>query len=498
MVLLTITSVANIGFALLLLALIIWFFAQGAIKKVLTGNPEANTPASGSIKIVDGKKVTTFSQGFDMNLQGVANKVINHSFAPITFSIKPTDFKGFQPIPKMMVKEGESVKAGDKLFFDRKMEGIFVTAPVSGTVKEIRRGAKRRITDVIIDADAKTEFKKFNTDKNASKEEILNNLVESGAFTAFTSRPFGYPAQPTQNPKAIFISAFDTAPLAADNDFILENFSTTDFQTGLDVISKLTKKVHLNCRTTSSKVFTQAKNVQVNYFEGMDPAGKVGIQIHHIDAIKAGEVVWTIRPIDVVTIGRLFNEGIYDPQEVVAVAGTPLEKTFYVKTRKGASLASLTGNISEENRILSGNVLTGTQITNNGFIGYYDNLVTVLKEGNKEELFGWLVPQYLRPSISPTFPWAGDKSIAFDANTNMHGEKRAFVVTGQYEQVLPMDVFPVHLMKSILVEDFEQMEGLGIYELLEEDVALCEFVCTSKQPVQQILRDGLDYIASQG
>lgn len=498
MVLLTITSVANIGFALLLLALIIWFFAQATIKKILTGKSGADTPASGTVKLIDGKKVISLSQGFDMNLQGVANKVINNDFAPKTFAIKPTDFKGFQPIPKMMVKEGETVKAGDKLFFDRKMEGVFITAPVSGTVKEIRRGAKRRITEVIIDADATTAFKKFNADKNASKEDILNNLVESGAFAAFTARPFGYPAMPTQEPRAIFISAFDTAPLAADNDFILENLSSTDFQTGLDVIAKLTKKVHLNVRIGSSKVFTEAKNVQVNYFEGQDPAGRVGIQIHHIDAIKSGETVWTIRPTDVVTIGRLFNEGIYDPQEVVAVAGTPLEKTFYVKTRKGASLETLVGNISEENRIISGNVLTGTQIANNGFLSSNDNLVTVLKEGNKEELFGWLIPQYLRPSISPSFPWAGNKSIAFDANTNMHGEKRAYVVTGQYEQVLPMDIFPVHLIKSILVQDFEQMEGLGIYELLEEDVALCEFVCTSKQPVQQILREGLDYIYSQG
>ena len=498
MVLLTITSVANIAFALLLLALIIWFFAQATIKKILTDNPGAESPASGRLKIINGKKVITFSQGFDMNLQGVSNKVINHEFSPSTFAVKPTDFRGFQPIPKMMVKEGETVKAGDKLFFDRKMEGIFITAPVSGSIKEIRRGEKRKITDVIIEADTKTVFKKFNADKNASKEDIITNLVESGAFTAFTARPFGYPALPTQDPRAIFISAFDTAPLAADNDFILENFSSTDFQTGLDVISKLTKKVHLNVKTTSSKVFTEAKNVQVNYFEGQDPAGKVGIQIHHIDAIKAGEIVWTIRPIDVVTIGRLFNKGIYDPQEVIAFAGTPLDKTFYVKTRKGASLESLVGNLSDENRIISGNVLTGTQVANDGFIGSYDNLVTVLKEGNKEELFGWLVPQYLRPSISPTFPWVGNKSISFDANTNMHGEKRAFVVTGQYEQVLPMDIFPVHLMKSILVNDFEQMEGLGIYELLEEDVALCEFVCTSKQPVQQILREGLDYIASQG
>ena len=499
MVLLTITSVANIGFALLLLALIIWFFASSSLKNLLSNDSSFDTPDSGSIKNIDGKKVVSFSKGFDMNLEGKANKVINTSFAPKTFAIKPEDFKGFQPIPKMLVKEGETVKAGDKLFYDRKMEGNFITAPVSGTVKEIRRGAKRRITDVVIEADAKTTFKKFDTNIHGTKEEIINTLVESGTLVSFVSRPFGYPALPTQNPKAIFISAFDTAPLAADNDFIMENFSTADFQKGLDVIAKITNKVHLNVSVNSSKVFQNAKGVQVNYFEGQDPAGKVGVQIHHIDAIKAGEVVWTIRPTDVVTIGRLFNEGIYDPQEIVAVAGTPLEKTFYVKTRKGDTLEAMhNGVCGKENRIISGNVLTGTQVAKDSFLGFSDNLITVLKEGTQEELFGWLMPHFPRPSISGTFPWVGKEGVSFAADTNMHGEPRAFVVTGQYEKVLPMDIFPVHLMKSILVEDFEQMEGLGIYELLEEDVALCEFVCTSKQPVQQILRTGLDYIYKQG
>ncbi len=498
MVILTISTLANIGFALIILALIIWFLLQKTIKSLFS-NTNSNVPESGSIKMVDGKKIISLSQGFRMNLEGKANKIINHTFSPKTFAIKPEDFKGFQPIPKMMVKEGEKVKAGDKLFYDRKMEGNFITAPVSGTISEIKRGAKRRISEIIIKADSKTEFKKFNVKLSDSKEEILKALVDSGAFASFVSRPFGYPAMPTENPKAIFISAFDTSPLAADYNFIMENFSATDFQKGLDVLNKLTNKIHLNVSVDSSKVFKDAKGVQVNYFEGKDPAGKVGVQIHHIDAIKAGETVWTIRPTDVVTIGRLFNEGIYDPQEIVAVAGTPLEKTYYIKTRKGASIEELVSGLSEnDNRFISGNVLTGTQVNKNGFLGFNDNLLSVIKEGNQEELFGWLVPQYLRPSMSKTFPWAGNNSITFDANTNTHGEPRAMVVTGQYEAVLPMDILPQHLIKSILVKDFEQMEGLGIYELIEEDVALCEFVCTSKQPVQQILREGLDYIYSQG
>lgn len=494
MILLSISTVVNFGFLLLILAFIIWFFASNAINKLLSNH--SDKPKSGSLKVVNGKKVISFSKGFNINLDGKTNKIINNSFVSTTFAIKPEDFKGFQPIPKMMVKEGDNVKAGEKLFYDRKKEGIFVTAPVSGKVKEIKRGAKRRITEVIIEADSIPEFKQFSTSSN-TKEEIIDTLIESGAFVSFISRPFGYPAMPNQNPKAIFISAFDTSPLAADNDFIFEHLSKIDFQKGLDIIAKIAK-THLNINPDSSKIFTDAKNVQINYFQGADPAGKVGVQIHHIDAIKAGEVVWTIRPIDVVTIGKLFNEGIYDPQEIVAIAGKPFKKTFYVKTKKGVSIKSLVSGIEDTNRIISGNVLTGTQIDPNGFLGFNDNLLTVLKEGTEEELFGWLLPSYQRPTISKTFPWAEDEQVAFEANTNTHGEGRAFVVTGQYEEVLPMDIFSVHLLKSILVKDFEQMEGLGIYELLEEDLALCEFVCTSKQPVQQILREGLDYIHSQG
>lgn len=502
MILLTISTIVNYGILLFIVALIIWFFAEKTIKQMLLGKDAVNVnkPLSGKIKAIDGKKVVSFEQGHNINLEGQANKIIKADFKAKTFALKPEDFKGLQPIPKMLVKVGDRVKAGDKVFYDRKMEGIFFTAPVSGTIQEVKRGAQRRITEVIIAADEKIEYKNF---KKASistldREAIIEQLVESGAFTALTQRPFGLPAMPNQTPKAIFISAFDTAPLAADYDFIIDNLSTKDFQTGLDALSKLAPKVHLNVEIGSNTKFKNAKNVQVNYFEGEDPAGKVGVQIHHIDPIKKGEVVWTIRPTDVVTIGKLFNEGIYDPIECVAVAGTPFTDTYYIKTKKGAAIQSIVEGINtENNRIISGNVLTGKKIDADSHLGYFDNLLTCIKEGREHELFGWLVPQYLRPSISPTFPWADNKQVAFDANTNNHGEGRAFVVTGQYEEVLPMDIYPVHLLKAIMARDFEQMEGLGIYEVIEEDLALCEFVCTSKQPVQQILREGLDYIHSQ-
>ncbi len=502
MVLLTISSIASWGVLFILLALITWFFANKAIKQFLFGNEFTNLdkPKDGSLKVVDGKNVTALSKGFNINLQGKANKVLNHNFKANTYAIKPKDFQGLKPIPKMMVKVGDKVKAGDKLFYDKGVEGVFFTAPVSGTVSEIKRGAKRSIAEVIITADETIEYKAFKKASVASlsKEEVLEQMVESGAFSAITQRPFGLPATPNQSPRAIFISAFDTAPLAADYDYIIDNLSIQDFQTGLDALNKLTATVHLNITAESNAKFKNANGVQVNYFEGKDPAGRVGVQIHHIDPIKKGEVVWTIRPTDVVTIGKLFNEGIYDPKELVAIAGVPFEKTFYIKANKGASISSLvTGIDTEENRLISGNVLTGTQVEPNGHIGSFQNQLCAIKEGREYELFGWLVPQYLRPSISPSFPWSTNEKLAFEANTNSHGEDRAFVVTGQYEQVLPMDIYPVHLLKAIKANDFEQIEGLGIYELIEEDLALCEFVCTSKQNVQAQLREGLDYIYSQ-
>lgn len=460
--------------------------------------PAEGHPVAGKASAV--KKLT---KGFDIKLVGKASKEFNAGFAPATYAVKPTDFNGLQPIPKMLVKEGDSVKAGDLLFHDRKYDNVFFASPVSGTVKEIRRGDKRAITEVVIEADSKNEFKDFGKKDIASlsREEAIKQLIDSGAWTFLVERPFGILANPEVTPKAIFISTFDSAPLAVDYNFLADSFDAVDFQAGLDVLNKLTNKVHLNlnAKKTPNSLFTNAKGVQLNWFEGPHPAGNVGIQIHHIDPINKGETVWTIKPEDVVTIGKVFTKGIYEPVKYVALTGEPLKSTYYVKTLSGANVSTLLeGNLNKDNvRVVSGNVLTGKAIEKEGFLSAHDNQLTVLEEGDFHELFGWILPQYARPSISPTIPWSLVDFAQFEANTNTHGEKRAFVVTGQYESVLPMDLYPVHLVKSIMYNDFDQMEGLGIYEVLEEDLALCEFVCTSKQPVQAILRQGLNYVQSQ-
>lgn len=470
----------------------------GIIPSVTEFIPDMPHPVAGSQK-----NVHKIKKGFDIKLVGKATKEINTNFTPSSFAVKPTDFHGLQPIPKMLVKEGETVKAGDKLFHDRKIDNIFFTAPVSGEIAEIRRGAKRAITEIVILADKKQSFREFP--KKAidalTKEEAIETLIESGAWTFFVERPFGLLANPDNTPKAIHISTFDSAPLAVDYNFVFENIDENDFQAGLDVLNKLTEKVHLNlnAKKQPNKIFTEAKGVQHNWFEGPHPSGLVGVQIHHVDPVNKGEFVWTIKPEDVVTIGKLFNKGIYEPVKYVALAGEPLKETFYVKTLAGANVETLLkDNLNNDNvRVVSGNVLTGKKIESNGFISAQDNLISVLEEGDFHEMFGWILPQYPRPSINPTIPWSLIDFAEFEANTNTHGEKRAFVVTGQYEKVLPMDLYPVQLIKAIIYNDFDQIEGLGIYEVIEEDLALCEFVCTSKQPVQQILREGLDYIKSQ-
>jgi len=448
------------------------------------------------------KKITKLSRGFDIKLKGKAKKSIS-IYNSATYAIKPTDYKGLQPIPKMLLKEGAKVKAGEKIFYDKGFEGVFFTSPVSGKLIEIRRAEKRAIAEIVIQSDGKNSSVKFKAaaPKSLGESGVKSQLLESGAWTAFVERPFGVIANPTLRPNSIHISCSDTAPLAVDYRYVLDQLNQKNIQTGIDALNELSDKVYLNLdkqANKSSKV-DQFEGVEINTFLGEHPAGNVGVQIHHTDAIAKGDVVWTIKIEDVATIGKLFNEGVYAPEKIVALTGSIVKNPHYVKTRQGANIAQLIeGQIQEDNsRVVSGNVLSGTQIAKDGFIGAYDNLISVIEEGNQQEMFGWILPQTARPSISPTFPWRMMELARFDANTNMRGEQRAFVVSGQYEEVLPMDVYPQHLMKAIIKNDFEEMEGLGIYELIEEDIAICEFACTSKQPLQGILREGLDYIRSQ-
>lgn len=439
-------------------------------------------------------------KGLKINLKGEADKVYASIPQSEFFSLKPTDFHGL--VPKLLVKEGDSVKAGSCLFFDKYNDKIRFSSPISGTVEEIVRGAKRKILEVKLKADSEIIYEKFPFTATPSKDEIIDLLLKSGVWPFIRQKPYDIIANPEEKPKAIFISTFNTAPLAPDNDFVVHGLDH-DFQKGIDILKKLTDGlVHLNVdgNTNPSKVFTSCKGVNVNKISGVHPAGNVGVQIHHIDPINKGDVVWYLYPQDVLTIARLFNEGKYDVSRIVALTGPQVEKPRYYRTISGASIKNMLDENSiqgQNNRFISGNVLTGTRIEQDGYLGFYDSQITVLEEGDTQEFLGWLSPNTHKFSMSKSyFSWLFP-SRKYALNTNYNGEERAYVVTGQYEKVLPMDIFPMQLIKACLIEDIDQMEQLGIYEISPEDVALCEFVCTSKMEVQSIIREGLDLIKKE-
>lgn len=440
-------------------------------------------------------------KGVSIKLTGTADRVYANIPASEYYVVKPSDFTGLTP--KLTVKVGDKVQAGSSLFFDKENPSVIIASPVSGEVSEIRRGEKRKILAVVIKADAEISYKEFSKSeaKDLSREQIIEQMLAAGVWPFVRQRPFAVIANPTDMPKAVFISAFDSAPLACDSDFVLHGMEK-EFQAGLDIVTKLTEgTTHLNIdgNSNSSSVFTNAKGVQINKISGPHPAGNVGVQIHHLDPINKGEVVWYMYPQDVIAIGKLFSEGKYDASRLVALAGSQVEKPRYYRSMQGASIAAMTeGNIKDgESRFISGNVLTGTQISADGNLGFYHNEISVIPEGKEQDFLGWLLPGFNKFSLSRTFfSWMNPKK-EYALNANMNGEERAYVVTGQYEAVLPMDVYPQHLIKAIMIGDIELMENLGIYEVAEEDFALCEFACTSKMPVQEILREGLDLVRKE-
>lgn len=451
-------------------------------------------------------KYTNLKQGFDILLEGEAAKELSPEPVGNTFAISPMNFIGMSPIPKVVVAVGDEVKAGDHLFFDKKRPEIQYVAPVSGEVISIDRGAKRAIAQVVILADKEIKYRELPAFdlENSDREALVNHLLDTGGWPLLNQRPFDIVPAPGDVPKAIFISTFDSAPLAPDLNLVVDGQGAA-FQKGLDVLNKLTEGVvHLGLNARGDQpnaIFTEAKGVQHNWFNGPHPSGNVGVQIHHTNPINANDKVWTIGVQEVITLGNIFLENKYNATRIVALSGAEFKAPRYVRTYQGANIGDLTKDELKHDhvRLVSGDLLSGKAKTADEFLNFRDDQISSIEEGDYYEMFGWLVPTTSRPSISRTYPTnVMFKDAKFKANTNTHGEKRAFVVTGQYESVLPMDIYPQHLMKAILANDFERMEGLGLYELSEEDLALCEFTCTSKQPLQAILREGLETMRLQG
>ncbi len=440
-------------------------------------------------------------RGLNINLLGEADKVYASVKNHTIYAVKPTDFHGLTP--KLSAKVGDKVLAGSVIFFDKYNERIKFCSPVSGTIKDIVRGEKRRILEVIIESDNEQKYESHSplNVKNANREQLIDYMLSKGVWPFIRQKPYDIIANPSDIPKAIFISAFKSGPLAIDNDFALYGMDDL-FQSGIDIITKLTNgKTHLNLdgNTNSSKVFSEAKGVEINSFSGPHPAGNVGVQIHHINPINKGDIVWYLEPQDVIVIARLFNEGKYDVSRIISLCGSEVSKPRYYRTISGTCVSNLIDDNVENdnNRVICGDVLSGTKIEKNGYLGFYDTQLTVIKEGNEQEFLGWALPGFNKFSMSKSyFSWLFPKR-KYDVDTNMRGEERAYVVTGQYEKVFPMDIYPQQLIKAIMIEDIDLMEKLGLYEVGPEDLALCEFVCTSKIEVQSIIRHGLDLLRKE-
>lgn len=440
-------------------------------------------------------------KGLNIRLIGAAGKILAGEIPSALFSVRPSDFPSITP--RLFVKPGDQVKAGTPLFHDKVREELKFASPVSGTVKAVNRGEKRIILEVVIErnGDDYVQFGKSDP-SSITRQEVKDKLLDAGLWPVIRQRPYHIIANPSATPKAIFISGFDSAPLAPDLNFIAKNTDGADFNSGLAVLRRLTDgKVNLVLEGNSAPadILKNAAGVDIHWFNGPHPAGNVGIQIHHIDPVNKGESVWYVNLQDVAVIGTLFNKGIYKHDRIIALAGSEVTTPQYYRTRSGASVGEiLKGNIKDGKvRVISGNVLTGTAIGSDGYLGFYDNMISVIPEGDYFEFFGWALPGLNKYSFSKTFlsSIAGKKDFRLD--TNLHGGHRAFVLTGQYEKVVPMDIYPMQLLKAILAEDIDNMENLGIYEIAEEDFALCEFICPSKTEIQAIVRKGLDLMAKE-
>ena len=435
-------------------------------------------------------------KGLNIKLIGEARKEICN-IETEQYAVKPTDFIGV--LPRLLVKEGDIVKAGTPLFADKYRENIIFTSPVSGVIEQVCRGDKRLLEEIRIKSSAKIESEDFGTDdpRVTDRSAIVDKLLKSGAWPMIRQRPYSTIANPDDTPKAVYVSGFDTAPLAPDITFIIKE-NAADFQTGIDVLARLSgKAVQLGVQAGAN--FPEVHNSDVTFYSGPHPAGNVGIQIHKTNPINKGEIVWTVNPQDVIIIGRLFSRGVLDTSIIISFCGSEVISPAYYRTRKGVSVSAFvhTNVKAGPLRFISGNVLTGARIKPEGYLGFYHSQFTVIPEGNYHEFFGWALPGLNKFSFSKSFFTYLTPNRQYRLNTNYNGGERAYVITGMYEKVFPMDIYPMQLIKACLAGNIELMENLGIYEVDEEDFALIEFIDTSKTEIQHIIRNGLDLIRKE-
>lgn len=441
------------------------------------------------------------TKGLNINLVGEAQKTTTKAAPSNVYAIQLDDFHGL--VPKMLQKEGAELKAGEPIFYNKEWEDMRVVAPVSGELVGIERGARRRILRVKILADKEQKHHVHETPDldNASAEEIKAFLLKSGVWPFIKQRPYDVIARPDRTPKAIFISGFNTAPLAADMEVVLQG-RENELKAAVQALSRLTPgKVHIGLQGNDKGVWSTVEHAEFHRVRGPHPAGLVGTQINKIDPVNKGEVVWTVNAADLVIIGKLLLEGVFDPTRRVALGGSMIKEPQYLETKIGAEISTIlyAGGVKDTKfRLINGNVLTGSRTNPEGYLGFYNSEVNAIPEGDDYEFFGWNKPVFnkISPTRALTFSWLNPRK-KYDLDTNTNGEHRAFVVTGLYEEVFPLDIYPLQLLKACMVKDLDEMENLGLYEVAPEDFALTEFVCISKQPHQQIIRDGLDLLEKE-
>jgi Na+-transporting NADH:ubiquinone oxidoreductase subunit A len=442
--------------------------------------------------------VIKLCKGLNIHLQGKAEKKLIQLKSNGSYALVPDDFEGVTP--KVVVKEGEKVKAGDALFVNKQYPEVKFASPVSGTVREVVRGERRKVLCIKVDADAQQEFTDFGKKDVGSLtgEQVVNALLEAGIFGYINQLPYAVSTNPETMPKAIFVSALRDKPLACDFEYEVEG-QEQDFQTGLTALSKIAK-TYLGVGVGSK--LEGMKDVEVNVFDGKCPAGNVGVQVNNIDPVNKGEVVWTIGdPTVVLFIGRLFNTGKVNLCRRVALCGSEITNPAYVDMLVGEELSTLLSNsydASKSVRIINGNVLTGRPTTKEGFLGAHTSEITVIPEGNDaDEMLGWILPRFKQFSVNRSyFSWlCGKKDYALDARVK--GGERHMIMSGEYDKVLPMDIYGEYLIKAIISGDIDRQEALGIYEVAPEDFALAEFVDSSKLELQRIVREGLNILRKE-
>lgn len=444
--------------------------------------------------------VIKLRKGLDVNLKGKAAKEQFQVKKPGVYALMPDDFTGVKP--KVVVKESDVVKVGDALFVDKNHPEVKFVSPVSGKVTMVERGDRRKVLSVRVEADAEQQYVDFGKKSVAqmTADQVKETLLETGLFAFLKQRPYDVVPDPAVAPKAIFVSGFNSMPLAADFEYVLQG-RETDFQTGLDVLAKLAKTYLGVSAKQSATALTAAKNVTVNVFDGPAPAGNVGVQVNHVDPVNKGETVWTLGAEEVIFVGHLFNTGKLDFTRVIAFAGSEVKKPAYCQMTVGQQLSTLVENRVAEGRtlrIVNGNVMTGVKTTKDGFLAAHATEVNVIPEGDDvHEMLGWIMPRFNDYSNSRAYcSWlSGKKEYALDARVK--GGERHMIMSGEYDRVFPMDIFPEQLVKAIITGDIDRMEALGIYEVAPEDFALCEFVDSSKLEVQRIVREGLDMLRKE-